>query len=307
MDTKNKNNSSNIKEHSDKLKKHKDKIISKVSSFKENNINIKDTNLASLKENIKNKLNIKTKSAPEPTFVLDFGSNINANTSNTKAKEDDNTENTEKKKLSINFSIPEVNLKNNKIVIISTIILFNIITSFVSFNISSTIKFNHVNEQFMETISRSIKSPQTDIALKSKFDSKTDSIVFYYEVNDKLDSYTYKIKNVDVDETLRVKLLESIASKTKEVKSLASINTTSYNSITLVDDYYIINNKYRINEENLSGKDIKTITESIKSNNINEFNTNKTEFIISLFLTLGILEGFAFYNIRKIKNKKDVN
>ena len=258
--------------------------------------------LKQLKEN-GNEVNIETvqkvfnihiiKSKPKEnkkTSNIDF---LNHNTNDTKneksktkpVKETDTIETIKKKFISC-FSI-------------LLILVFNILVSMGIFDLSSNIKFNTVNEQFTETISRSIKSPQTEVYLKSKFDEDKNSIIYYYEIIDNLDSYTYKIKNTDVNNELRIQLLENIANKSKKVKDIKSIKTTDFNTITFVGDSYIINNKYKINEKNINGKDISMITTSIKNNNIKNHNDRKIEFTASLCLTFVILEGCLYLVIKK--------
>lgn len=187
--------------------------------------------------------------------------------------------------------------------IILTIIIFNIFISLGFFDFANNTKFNTVNEQFTEIISRSIKSPQTDVYLKSKYDEDEQAIVYYYEIIDKLDFYTYKIKNTDVNHELRNQLLENIAKKSKVINNINSIKTTDLNTITFVGDSYIINNKYKINEKNIDGKDINMIVDSIKNNNIREYETLKIEFSLYSFISISILEFSILFFIKKSKRK----
>lgn len=185
-----------------------------------------------------------------------------------------------------------------------TLLFVNFIASTLFFNLSNNIEYNELTEQLSAIIYRSLESPQTDICLKSRYDENSNSIVYYYEVIDHLDSYTYYIKNTSLDNELRVKLLEKIASNSKKLKNIKSIDYKNINSISLVGHSYIIDNKYSIDEENITGKDITTITSSIKENSINKYNSDKQNFITASYITLIILEGFVLFTIHKNKNKK---
>ena len=288
-----------MKKFIDNINSKKNIFITRIKILKQLKKNGNDVNIETIQKVFNINITKTKEKKSEKTNNIDFLNQSNENINNRQKKEnvkkikDIEMINTTKKKLTFCFFI-------------LLICGFNILASITIFDLNNNIKFNTINEQFIETISRSIKSPQTDVYLKSKFDKNKNSIIYYYEIIDNLDSYTYKIKNTDVDNELRVKLLENIATKSKEIKNIEAIKTTDYNTITLVGDSYIINNTYKINEKNISGKDINIITSSIKNNNIKYYNDRKIEFTVASFLTFTIIESFLYFIIKKQnKNKKD--
>lgn len=292
---------STVKQYLDKLKGKKNIFITKLKilkQLKENGHKIdRETIEKVFNINISNKKNKKADNSRNSEYKIDFGIDINPEINNNKNQ-------TKKKNANKSNSSK---LKSYSVLGTIFLLVLNISSSLLIFDIVSNTKFNKMTEQFTEIISRSIKSPQTEIYLKSKFENDNNSIIYYYEIIDNLDSYTYKIKNTEIDNELRVELLENISLKTKEISNLTNIKTTDYNSITLVGDYYIINNQYKINESNLDGKDINLITYNIKNNNINNYNKNRIEFIVSAFITLSIIEGFIFISIDKYKKTRKIN
>ena len=297
-----------IKSFIDNINSNKNMFITKIKILKQLKANGNEVNLDTVQRvfNV-NIINKKSKKEKSNNF-----NNFNNNSNNNKGKVKKNkanenkigsftmSENQDTKEESSNLAIK--NTKN--IAIIALVLIANFFISSISFNMTHSIDFNPLTEQLTATVYRTIQSPQTDIALKSKYDNDSNSIIYYYEIIDNLDSYSYYIKNTSLNDELRVKLLEKIASKGKEIKNLKNIDFNKLNSISLVDSYYIIDNKYKIDEKNISGKDIATMTSSIKTNNINEYNKKHSNFIIASYSTLLILEGFAVYCIYK-KNKKD--
>ena len=288
-----------MKKFIDNINSKKNIFITRIKILKQLKENGNDVNIETVQK-VFNINVIKTKEKKsEKANNIDFLNQSNDNINNRQKKEN-------VKKIKGTDTISTAKKKLISCFFILLICGFNILASISIFDLNNSIKFNTVNEQFIETISRSIKSPQTDVYLKSKFDEDKNSIIYYYEIIDNLDSYTYKIKNTDVDNELRVKLLENIAIKSKEIKNIEAIKTTDYNTITLVGDSYIINNTYKINEKNISGKDINIITSSIKNNNIKYYNDRKIEFTVASFLTFTIIESFLYFIIKKQnKNKKD--
>lgn len=288
-----------MKKFIDNINSKKNIFITRIKILKQLKKNGNDVNIETIQKVFNINITKTKEKKSEKTNNIDFLNQSNENINNRQKKE-----NVKKIK-----DIEMINNTKKKLTFCFFILLicgFNILASITIFDLNNNIKFNTINEQFIETISRSIKSPQTDVYLKSKFDKNKNSIIYYYEIIDNLDSYTYKIKNTDVDNELRVKLLENIATKSKEIKNIEAIKTTDYNTITLVGDSYIINNTYKINEKNISGKDINIITSSIKNNNIKYYNDRKIEFTVASFLTFTIIESFLYFIIKKQnKNKKD--
>lgn len=197
--------------------------------------------------------------------------------------------------------------KVNKIEIINIFIIIGmlLLNSFASvtlFKINDNAKFNRVNEQLTSIIYRSIKSPNTEVFLKSKYDKNTNSLNYYYQVVDKLDSYTYNLSNKDIDNDLKLKLLNNIVLNSKEVNNIKNINA-KYESITLVDNYYIINSKYKIKKENISDNEIKLIAENIKNKKIQSYNTNKIITIVSTFALCTLFELLLISSTTKQRKK----
>jgi Rps23 Pro-64 3,4-dihydroxylase Tpa1-like proline 4-hydroxylase len=288
-------------------------------------INVKDKNE---KSSLVNKNNATNTKADKKTSVKDkFTKNKNEDTSaenNETIKETENKSTTSTESKGFKFKFPvkskgKHSIKNKKkykkenkltlkdvlkklyILAISGLISFGL--SFVGFIKYDTITFNEVNERFSETISRSIKSPQTELYLKSKYDTKSDATIYYYEIIDNLDSYTYYIRNMDVNDSLRIDLLEKIASNSKTIQSIGNINTGEFNTIVLVDDYYVLNNKYKIHEDNISGKDISLVTSSIKQNNLNNFYKNKMIFTVT-WTSVGTVVGYVILSLATKKKSK---
>lgn len=236
--------------------------------------------------------------------------NIDKNKTESKSKTNKNINfdtfyDTEEESKEKNKFLPKTLFNKKKLIFSSflVVLLFvNFIASILFFNLSYNIEYNELTEQLSAIIYRSLESPQTDICLKSRYDENSNSIVYYYEVIDHLDSYTYYIKNTSLDNELRVKLLTKIANTSKKLENIKSIDYKTINSISLVGHSYIIDNKYSINEDKITGKDINIITSSIKQNSINKYNNDKRNFMISSYITIITIEGFIVLIINK--NKK---
>ena len=201
--------------------------------------------------------------------------------------------------------------KNTKMNIIGTFTIIGVLTvnflfSTTFFRINNHFDFNSVNEQMVSIIYRSIKSPHTEVLMKSKYDESTNSIVEFYQVIDKLDSYTYNLTYKDVDKDLHSKLLETIENKSKPINTLEPIKN-KYESITKVNENYIINSKYKIHNKNLSENDALSIKESIKHNNIKAHNVNKIINITSSFILCTLLEIAIASRVIKQRNNKEKN
>lgn len=284
-----------IKSSIDNINANKNMFITKIKILKQLKANGNDINI----DTIQRVFNVN---------IIDTSSKKEKN--NKKTNKHDNKLNKKEKRYKKNSKDKKefiFNLLNKlKLIPIAYIVLILAVNSILStglFSINNSIEFNELNEQLVATIHRSIQSPQTEIYLKSKYDKESNSIVYFYEVIDNLDSYVYNIKNTSLDDELRITLLEKIATKTTEIKELKSINLNKVSSISLVGHSYIIDNKYNIDEKNISGKDINLITASIKNNNIAKYNDDKHKFIISSNITLIIIEGCLAYFIYINKNK----
>lgn len=196
---------------------------------------------------------------------------------------------------------------SNTLLITAMSALVSIAMSFVLFSFCNDIKFTKLDEDNLNIILRSLKSPQTETFLKSRFDEKRNSIIYYYKVNDMLDSYTYEVSNQEVNEKLRSELLKSSVSDAKTIKSINTLNPDTFNTIVLHEDYYVINNKYKIHEKNITGEQISSITNHIKENNIKNHKNLKFKFIggFSVALTLIITFSTIFISSRIQPNKRD--
>lgn len=291
-----------IKKLLDNLNANKNMFITRVKILKQLKSNGNDVNIDTIQK-VFNINIINTNSNKDKK-------NASVNNDNSKSKKD-------KKNKSLNNFTENNNKKKNKTRLLSSNKLISLfcallvlITNFSISNIIfafNNIEFNTLNEQFISIINRTIQSPQTDIYLKSKYDTKTNSIIYFYEIVDNLDSYKYYIKNTSVNDELKLKLLKKIFDTSKEIKNINTLNLNTINSISLIGDSYIIDNKYIIKDANISGKDINLIISSIKNNNIKQYNTNKKNFLISSCLILTIFEGFIIFFISIYKKYKKVN
>lgn len=281
-----------IKNLLNKAKANRNLFVTKIKILKQLKANGHDINIDLIQKVFD--INI-IKTNPNKSKKSKFSKNINNNFNIYQEK------NKEIKK-KISFNINKQLISSSYLVLVLTA---NFIISNLLFGFNNNIEFNTLNEQLISTINRTVLSPQTEVLLKSKFDKKTNSIVYFYHIIDNLDSYDYYIKNTSLNDELRVKLLDKMTSECKEIKNIQTINMSNVNSISLFGDSYIIDNKYIIKDTNVSGREINAITSSIKDNNIKKYNDNKNSFIISSSITLIILESIALIFIQKHKTKKD--
>lgn len=286
-----------IKSSIDNINANKNMFITKIKILKQLKANGNDINI----DTIQRVFNVN---------IIDTSSKKEKNTAKASKRNDKLNKKEKQNKKNINIKDKKefvINLFNKlKLIPIAYIALILVVNSILStglFSINNSIEFNELNEQLTATIYRSIQSPQTEIYLKSKYDKESNSIVYFYEIIDNLDSYIYNIKNTSLNDELRITLLEKIAAKTTEIKELKSINLNKVSSISLVGHSYIVDNKYNIDEKNISGKDISLITASIKNNNLTKYNDDKHKFTISSNITLIIIEGCLAYFIYNNKNK----
>lgn len=286
-----------IKSSIDNINAQKNIFITRIKILKQLKANGNDINI----DTIQRVFNVN---------IIDTSSKKEKNTAKASKRNDKLNKKEKQNKKNINIKDKKefvINLFNKlKLIPIAYIALILVVNSILStglFSINNSIEFNELNEQLTATIYRSIQSPQTEIYLKSKYDKESNSIVYFYEIIDNLDSYIYNIKNTSLNDELRITLLEKIAAKTTEIKELKSINLNKVSSISLVGHSYIIDNKYNIDEKNISGKDISLITASIKNNNLTKYNDDKHKFTISSNITLIIIEGCLAYFIYNNKNK----
>lgn len=286
-----------IKSSIDNINAQKNIFITRIKILKQLKANGNDINI----DTIQRVFNVN---------IIDTSSKKEKNTAKASKRNDKLNKKEKQNKKNINIKDKKefvINLFNKlKLIPIAYIALILVVNSILStglFSINNSIEFNELNEQLTATIHRSIQSPQTEIYLKSKYDKESNSIVYFYEIIDNLDSYIYNIKNTSLNDELRITLLEKIAAKTTEIKELKSINLNKVSSISLVGHSYIIDNKYNIDEKNISGKDISLITASIKNNNLTKYNDDKHKFTISSNITLIIIEGCLAYFIYNNKNK----
>lgn len=286
-----------IKSSIDNINAQKNIFITRIKILKQLKANGNDINI----DTIQRVFNVN---------IIDTSSKKEKNTAKASKRNDKLNKKEKQNKKNINIKDKKefvINLFNKlKLIPIAYIALILVVNSILStglFSINNSIEFNELNEQLTATIHRSIQSPQTEIYLKSKYDKESNSIVYFYEIIDNLDSYIYNIKNTSLNDELRITLLEKIAAKTTEIKELKSINLNKVSSISLVGHSYIVDNKYNIDEKNISGKDISLITASIKNNNLTKYNDDKHKFTISSNITLIIIEGCLAYFIYNNKNK----
>lgn len=286
-----------IKSSIDNINAQKNIFITRIKILKQLKANGNDINI----DTIQRVFNVN---------IIDTSSKKEKNTAKASKRNDKLNKKEKQNKKNINIKDKKefvINLFNKlKLIPIAYIALILVVNSILStglFSINNSIEFNELNEQLTATIHRSIQSPQTEIYLKSKYDKESNSIVYFYEIIDNLDSYIYNIKNTSLNDELRIALLEKIAAKTTEIKELKSINLNKVSSISLVGHSYIVDNKYNIDEKNISGKDISLITASIKNNNLTKYNDDKHKFTISSNITLIIIEGCLAYFIYNNKNK----
>lgn len=286
-----------IKSSIDNINANKNMFITRIKILKQLKANGNDINI----DTIQRVFNVN---------IIDTSSKKEKNTAKASKRNDKLNKKEKQNKKNINIKDKKefvINLFNKlKLIPIAYIALILVVNSILStglFSINNSIEFNELNEQLTATIHRSIQSPQTEIYLKSKYDKESNSIVYFYEIIDNLDSYIYNIKNTSLNDELRIALLEKIAAKTTEIKELKSINLNEVSSISLVGHSYIVDNKYNIDEKNISGKDISLITASIKNNNLTKYNDDKHKFTISSNITLIIIEGCLAYFIYNNKNK----
>ena len=286
-----------IKSSIDNINAQKNIFITRIKILKQLKANGNDINI----DTIQRVFNVN---------IIDTSSKKEKNTAKASKRNDKLNKKEKQNKKNINIKDKKefvINLFNKlKLIPIAYIALILVVNSILStglFSINNSIEFNELNEQLTATIHRSIQSPQTEIYLKSKYDKESNSIVYFYEIIDNLDSYIYNIKNTSLNDELRIALLEKIAAKTTEIKEWKSINLNEVSSISLVGHSYIVDNKYNIDEKNISGKDISLITASIKNNNLTKYNDDKHKFTISSNITLIIIEGCLAYFIYNNKNK----
>lgn len=220
----------------------------------------------------------------------------NVRTSNTAKNTDTDTIKESKKKIKID-STYLINLFKIIAIIALCVIIAN--TAFIFLNNK---KYSNIDEEFKTSITNSLKSPNTTVEINSTYDLNVHDSIFYFKVSDKLDAYTYLLKDSDIDAEFRKILLEkTLLNNTKNIK-LQDLNLNEVDSILLHNDKYIINNKFNLNTSDVSKKDLQSIQDSILNNNRKDYQNKKNMFYIS-GVAVGVL--LSTLNIKKRKPTKN--
>lgn len=213
------------------------------------------------------------------------------------------------KKTKINENVAEYKeyLINKKTLVTLAISIMIVIISFLSstliFNKSNEIKFFNITAENEAKISNVLKSPKTQTYINTVYieEKNKSQIKYYFNTIDKLDSYSYKIDFNNISDDLKNELLQNNYKLTKEINSLDKIVPQS---IVLHEDYYLINNKYRIAKEFISDKTLNTIEKNIEILKISQYNNTKINNIAFLTIIISVILNLIYFSIKRVISTK---
>lgn len=193
----------------------------------------------------------------------------------------------------------KIMLKNT--LIASTLVVVSLGFSFFIFEQTDVMSFIKITEESENKILNVLKSPKTNVYIKSFYIKDIDDIDYYANVVDNLDSYSYRIKLDDVSDDLKNELLLNNYKNTSSIKTL---NDIELSSIIEYNDKYLISNKYNIDKNKIDKHNLEMLNSNIKIQTINNFNNLKALIISSITLILSIVSNILYFYTKKVISKK---
>lgn len=193
----------------------------------------------------------------------------------------------------------KIMLKNT--LIASTLVVVSLGFSFFIFEQTDVMSFIKITEESENKILNVLKSPKTNVYIKSFYIKDIDDIDYYANVVDNLDSYSYRIKLDDVSDDLKNELLLNNYKNTSSIKTL---NDIELSSIIEYNDKYLISNKYNIDKNKIDKHNLEMLNSNIKIQTINSFNNLKALIISSITLILSIVSNILYFYTKKVISKK---
>lgn len=188
------------------------------------------------------------------------------------------------------------------ILVSTAIILGSFIISRESFYRTSQIQFYNITQENESRIMNILKSPKTQANIEiANINNDANQFEYYFNVIDRLDAYSYKIRLNNISKELKHELLQNNYNNAREIKSLKNITPKT---IVNHNDYYLINNKYKIEEDKISKSALENIEKNIKQDNIIQFNNYKNLKISTSTLILAIILNSSYILIKKVISKK---
>lgn len=193
----------------------------------------------------------------------------------------------------------KIMLKNTLIAL--TLVVVSLGFSFFIFEQADVISFIKITEESENKILNVLKSPKTNVYIKSFYIKDIDDIDYYANVVDNLDSYSYRIKLDDVSDDLKNELLLNNYKNTSSIKTL---NDIELSSIIEYNDKYLISNKYNIDKNKIDKHNLEMLNSNIKIQTINSFNNLKALIISSITLILSVVSNILYFYTKKVISKK---
>lgn len=233
------------------------------------------------------------------------------------AKNNDRIQKYPKNKSNVNKRTLERNQKDNKtkdtkhifnkdtittVLVSSALIIGSFAISREIFYNTSQIQFYNITQENENRILNILKSPKTRANIEiANINNDTKQFEYYFNVVDRLDAYSYKIRLNNISKELKNELLQNNYNNSKEIVSLKDITPKT---IVLHNDYYLINNKYKIEEDKVSKSTLENIEKNIKQDNITQFNNHKNFKISTVTLILALILNSFYILIKKVISKK---
>ena len=183
----------------------------------------------------------------------------------------------------------------------STLVVVSLGFSFLIFEQTDNISFIKITEESENKILNVLKSPKTNVYIKSFYIKDENDVDYYINVVDNLDYYSYRIKLDDISDELKNELLLNNYKNTSSIKTLNNIESSS---IIEYNNKYLVNNKYNIDKDMVDAYTLEKINSNIKTQTINNFNNLKALIISSITLILSIVSNILYFYTKKVISKK---
>lgn len=266
-------------------------------------LNTSKTNLKHLKNTyiVKYKVLQKRKSQGEKINLLTFLQETKVFKKYNQKK----TKTTEKKYFNIKLFKKTKKCINKKlattIVSILGFVMLSLFSSNLIFKESNNIEYLTLNKENQLLITNILKSPKTTASIETKYNEDKNIVEYYFLIVDNLDSYSYKLNPQNISTTLQKEILNSYSNNTIEISSLKNIEITT---IFENNDFYFINNKYKINKTLVSKNDSNKIYETTQKQVITNYNHRKKITISIMTAFLSIISSIFYFSTKKVISKK---
>lgn len=266
-------------------------------------LNTSKTNLKHLKNTyiVKYKVLQKRKSQGEKINLLTFLQETKVFKQYNQKK----TKTTEKKYFNIKLLKKTKKCINKKlattIVSILGFVMLSLFSSNLIFKESNNIEYLTLNKENQLLITNILKSPKTTASIETKYNEDKNIVEYYFLIVDNLDSYSYKLNPQNISTTLQKEILNSYSNNTTEISSLKNIEITT---IFENNDFYFINNKYKINKTLVSKNDSNKIYETTQKQVITNYNHRKKITISIMTAFLSIISSIFYFSTKKVISKK---